>query len=508
MVRFMNTKRKRRNYNTRKIIVFIIFAIAALILPTRFIIDDVTRNGWTIQAPDTIYGANGAVYDGVAGMQANELADSGQSASKTKSQSDSSNGAQEHTETPGDASLFLASSKTDQQSYSELPVSAQQPANATNSVNSANAANAAGAANTANVAGAANDSNKPVDEEMAGFIAENYMASSFAKKYISAGQDAQDIDAETGDAGARDLPPENIVITISAVGDCTIGYDETFGYQNRFDQVYAANNGDPAYFFMNVVDIFSDDDLTIANLENVFTKATKKADKAYRFKGPPEYVKILEEGSIEAVNLANNHMFDYFQKGYEDTIETLNNSSVRHFGYENRIIIEAKGIKIGLAGFHIGGGGWSGKKNDITNALEALRSEADIVVVSFHWGIEGKYQQSGDQSSLAHYAIDNGADLVLGHHTHTLQPIEIYKERTIAYSLGNFCFGGNRNPSDKDSIILRQSFVFDGEKLELLETPGPEIIPVSISSVKDRNDYRPTVVEGADAERVMKKVKM
>ena len=143
----------------------------------------------------------------------------------------------------------------------------------------------------------------------------------------------------------------------------------------------------------------------------------------------------------------------------------------------------------------------------MTNALEALRAGADIVIISFHWGIEGRYQQTGDQRSLAHYAIDNGADMVIGHHPHTLQPIEVYKGRTIAYSLGNFCFGGNRNPKDKDSVILRQSFEFHGESLELLDIPEPVVIPVSVSSVKDRNDYRPTVVEGANAERVIKKVK-
>jgi len=303
-----------------------------------------------------------------------------------------------------------------------------------------------------------------------------------------------------------DGPPEDIVVTISAVGDCTLGYDEAAGRQNRFDQVYAANGGDPAYFFMNVLDILSEDDLTIANLETVFTESKKKADKAYRFSGPPEYVRILEEGGVEAVNIANNHMFDFFQKGYDDTVETLTNSTVNHFGYETYLIEEIRGVKVGMAGFHIGGGGWSHKKQAVTDALATLRKNADLVVVSFHWGVEGNYKPSGDQRSLARYAIDNGADLVLGHHPHTLQSIETYNGRTVVYSLGNFCFGGNRNPKDKDSIIYLQSFLFDGESLALTELLDPVVIPVRVSSATDRNDYRPTPVYGADAERIMKKV--
>ena len=302
-------------------------------------------------------------------------------------------------------------------------------------------------------------------------------------------------------------PNGNILITISAIGDCTIGYDESFGQGNRFDQVYAANGHNPAYFFENVLHILSDDDITVANLETVFTNAAKKASKAYRFKGPPEYARILEEGSVEVVNLANNHMFDYYQKGYDDTVETLNASTVGHFGYDEYHIEEIRGVKIGFAGFHIGAGGWGHRKQSITNALEKLRPQVDLLVLSYHWGVEGKYTESADQRSLARFSIDNGADLVLGHHPHTLQPIEIYKERAIAYSLGNFVFGGNRNPKDKDSIILRQSFEFDAESRHLEKIYEPEVIPVSISSVADRNDYRPTPVEGAAAVRISGKLK-
>nr|MDR1438579.1 CapA family protein [Clostridiales bacterium] len=301
-------------------------------------------------------------------------------------------------------------------------------------------------------------------------------------------------------------PPEPIVLTISAVGDCTIGYDETFGYENRFDKVYKDSGYDPKYFFSNALGILGSDDLTIANLETTFTTATKKADKAYRFKGDPSYARILEEGGVDAVNIANNHMYDYLQKGFDDTVATLEGSSVEYFGYDRRVVMDVKGIRVGLAGFHIGGGGWSGRKQAIADALAELRQSADLVIVSFHWGIEGKYAPSADQVSLATFCAYNGADLILGHHTHTLQGVGSVNGKAIAYSLGNFCFGGNRNPKDKDTMIFQQSFEFDGATKKLARSLEPNIIPASVSSVANRNDYRPTPLDGQEAERVMEKI--
>ena len=107
------------------------------------------------------------------------------------------------------------------------------------------------------------------------------------------------------------------------------------------------------------------------------------------------------------------------------------------------------------------------------------------------------------QENIARYAIDNGADLVLGHHPHVLQGIENYKGKYIVYSLGNFVFGGNKNPSDKDTMIFRETFTFQEGKL--MDTKY-EIIPCSLSSRTDLNDYQPTLLEGEEKTRVLKKV--
>jgi poly-gamma-glutamate synthesis protein (capsule biosynthesis protein) len=129
------------------------------------------------------------------------------------------------------------------------------------------------------------------------------------------------------------------------------------------------------------------------------------------------------------------------------------------------------------------------------------------VIVSFHWGIETAHYPNSTQKTLAHHSIDEGADLVIGHHPHVLQGIESYTGGLIVYSLGNFCFGGNRNPKDKDTMIFTHTFAFDGDTLERrpeLESTG--VTPCSVSSVTNRNDFRPTVLEGDDASRIAERL--
>jgi poly-gamma-glutamate synthesis protein (capsule biosynthesis protein) len=125
--------------------------------------------------------------------------------------------------------------------------------------------------------------------------------------------------------------------------------------------------------------------------------------------------------------------------------------------------------------------------------------------VNFHWGIEREYRPNNVQIQLAHAAVDLGADLVIGEHPHVLQGVENYKGKKIVYSLGNFSFGGNKNPSDKDSMIFQQTFTIRDGQIQGYD--NYKIIPCSISSVKERNNYQPTILEGTEAERVMNKIR-
>ena len=291
-------------------------------------------------------------------------------------------------------------------------------------------------------------------------------------------------------------------ITISAAGDCTIGYDTNFGYGNRFDKVFNDNNGDYGYFFRNVKDIFTNDDITYVNLEGTFTNETKKVEKRFNFKSSPDFVKVLKEGNVEVVGVANNHSYDYGKTGFNDTIETLNNNNVEYFGYDKYLIKEVKGIKVGFFGLiDID----ARKYNDVDKAISYLKeNNCDLIIAAMHWGIEKDYKQTNAQEKLGRYMIDNGVDLVIGTHPHVIQGIEKYKGKYIIYSLGNFVFGGNPNPVDKDTFIYQQTFTFVDN--ELIIDDNIKIIPTSVSGTKKRNNYQPTVASGDDKERIINKI--
>lgn len=298
-------------------------------------------------------------------------------------------------------------------------------------------------------------------------------------------------------------PVESVTLTVSAAGDCTIGTDEQFDKNSNFDAFYIVKK-DPAYFFQNVREILSADDLSIINMEGTLTESTDRQEKTFAFKGDPKYTQILTEGSVEAANLANNHSKDYGEQSYTDTIQYLESAGITTFGYDRTAVMEIKGVKVGLVGIYVLADGM-GRQQQVIDNIQAVKNQgAQVVIVSFHWGTEKSNYPDDTQKTLAHTAIDSGADLVLGHHPHVLQGIEKYKGKNIVYSLGNFCFGGNRNPSDKDTMIFQQTFTL--ENGILVQDDVTNIIPCSVSSVQQYNDYQPTPLEGEEADRVLQKI--
>lgn len=293
-----------------------------------------------------------------------------------------------------------------------------------------------------------------------------------------------------------------VSLTISVVGDCTLGTDENFNYSRSLNSYYEKYGAD--YFLKNVKSIFEADDLTIANLEGTFTSLTTRADKTYAFKGPAEFVNILTGSSVESVTLANNHSRDYGPQSLTDTKKVLDDAGVVHFGYDETAVIDVKGIKVGLVGIyelvdH------KGREQQVKDNIAKVKSEgAQIVIVIFHWGIERDAAPNSNQTFLGRLAIDEGADLVCGHHPHVLQGVETYKGKNIVYSLGNFCFGGNSNPSDKDTMIFQQTFTITDDGVK--EDNVTNIIPCSLSSETNRNNYQPTPATGSEAERILKKI--
>lgn len=338
----------------------------------------------------------------------------------------------------------------------------------------------------------------------------NYISSrqAAAKKTVSmnaskdnsqkASSDSQNTDSSNATVSSP------VSLTLSVVGDCTLGTDETFDYDTSLNAYYENYGAD--YFLQNVKDIFSTDDLTIANFEGTLTDSDEREDKTFAFKAPASYASILTGGSVEAVNTANNHSHDYGDQSFDDTLAALNDAGIVHFGYDETAVMDVKGIKVGLVGIYELYDHLEREQQLKDNIAKVKADGAQLIVVIFHWGNETETVPDSNQTTLGRIAIDEGADLVCGHHPHVLQGIETYKGRNIVYSLGNFCFGGNSSPSDMDTMIYQQAFTIDADGVK--KDNVTNIIPCSISSAAydGYNNYQPTPAEGDEATRILGKI--
>ena len=338
----------------------------------------------------------------------------------------------------------------------------------------------------------------------------NYMSSrqAAAKKTVSmnaskdnsqkASSDSQNTDSSNATVSSP------VSLTLSVVGDCTLGTDETFDYDTSLNAYYENYGAD--YFLQNVKDIFSTDDLTIANFEGTLTDSDEREDKTFAFKAPASYASILTGGSVEAVNTANNHSHDYGDQSFDDTLAALDDAGIVHFGYDETAVMDVKGIKVGLVGIYELYDHLEREQQLKDNIAKVKADGAQLIVVIFHWGNETETVPDSNQTTLGRIAIDEGADLVCGHHPHVLQGIETYKGKNIVYSLGNFCFGGNSSPSDMDTMIYQQTFTIDADGVK--KDNVTNIIPCSISSsaYDGYNNYQPTPAEGDEATRILGKI--
>lgn len=296
-------------------------------------------------------------------------------------------------------------------------------------------------------------------------------------------------------AEAESSGPQVTQILVSGAGDVTLGSDVSQPTDLNFDTMYEEVS-DPSYFLQGVSSVFGADDMTLVNFEGTLSTQGERQDKTYAFRGDPEYVDILTEGSVEAVAFANNHCQDYGEVSYTDTMQYLDEAGIKYSSFDIVGIYEVQGKKIGMVSVS-GLRGYEQSSELITQGIEKLRQQdADAIIVSIHGGVEHEYSVNEEQKQLAHFAVDEGADLVLCHHPHVLQGVEKYNNVYIAYSLGNFCFGGNTNPSDKNTMIFQKTFTFVDDELVLDD--AVKAIPCSISSTSSRNDYQPTLKEGEE----------
>ena len=295
-------------------------------------------------------------------------------------------------------------------------------------------------------------------------------------------------------------------IRLTFAGDVTLGSEE-YLREKDFSLVSFAERKGYSYFFENVRELFSKDDLTIVNLEGVLSDSNdgENKEKTYRFRGNPEYTQILTSGSVEMVNLANNHTMDFGERGYLDTKSALTQDSILFFGRRETTIFEKNGIRIAFLGLSYTDENRE-EKEWIKEEIRRLKKEENVnaVVFCYHGGREYSEARTQKQVDIAKLVVNAGADLVIMHHPHVVQGMSIFNNRSVCYSLGNFCFGGNKNVRAIESLVVAATLSFsdDGEYL------GQQIdlYPAHISGTQPRTNYQPLLVTGRDAKRVMRLV--
>lgn len=270
---------------------------------------------------------------------------------------------------------------------------------------------------------------------------------------------------------------------ISLLGDCTLSSSH---YTNHFESVV----GDRLdYPFAKVAEILRADDLILANLECSFSQRRLESSSQYAFCGRAQYAQSLALGGIEWVSMGNNHTNDFGSAGVTDTLAALDQAGVGGIGQGEGRCVElsredGETLRLGIYVLP-----FNGSPEQMRQGAARLREEgADLVIACMHAGAEKIYVPTKRQTALAHAAIDGGADVVAGSHPHVLQPAEVYGGGVILYSLGNFCFGGNRNPGDKDTVIAQLTV----EGTDGAWTWEMSYIPCSVSGRTDTNDYQPT----------------
>jgi poly-gamma-glutamate synthesis protein (capsule biosynthesis protein) len=279
---------------------------------------------------------------------------------------------------------------------------------------------------------------------------------------------------------ALEVGAEHQVISIAAVGDVMLGAAALRTIEERGCD----------YPFDSTRTLLRGADIAIANLEAPFTRRGSPFDKRFTFRVPPQWAAGVRNAGFDVLNLANNHILDYGQDGLFDTIATLDSLGLFHCGAGANdsaaaapALVRVRGKTIAFLGFSTTYPEefWATRNRAGTcfpfqlrmeKAIKASRAQADHVVVSFHWGAELATTPKDYQRLLAHRAVECGADVVLGHHAHVLQGIEVYRGRLIAYGLGNFAFG-SRSESSRESMILKVYLDADGPVLA-------RVIPISV----------------------------
>ncbi|NLI21186.1 MAG: CapA family protein [Clostridiales bacterium] len=287
----------------------------------------------------------------------------------------------------------------------------------------------------------------------------------------------------------------SIVLKLTFGGDFTIGDNVQAKGKSIFEQELDKQKNDLNFPFRNTKGILQSDDLTVLNFEGTLTTAGRNPTKLanqFLFRANPAYVTMLPDNGVECVSLENNHVLDMGEEGLAETKKTLTDAGVLYYCESEPLLFTLRGVKIGMQAYQTFDQ-YDRLFTQVPQDVAALKEQGcELVILSMHWGAEKDYAPNENQQKLAKLAIDAGADLVVGHHSHRINPIEQYNGKYIVYSLGNFCFAGHNKPDDMSTFLFQIKFrVKDG----VAQDDGFIIIPARISSNVKYNDFIPTPYE-------------
>jgi hypothetical protein len=304
-------------------------------------------------------------------------------------------------------------------------------------------------------------------------------------------------DLEEHISALREPPP-----SVIAVGDIMLG--------GRAKKAVAEFG--PDYPFDGVLPLLRRAPIVLGNLEGPFAEKARRQQRNFSYRVDVSLASSLSRAGINVVTLANNHLMDCGRSGVLETLDALSNANVLALGAGTNeraahepVILQADGMRIGLLGYY-----WNrrtaasahqpGSAMDPPEAVEAdiraLRERADRIVVTFHWGAPYEPQPSPEDQAKARFAVDCGADAVVGHHPHIVQPFEIYRGCPIFYSVGNFAFGSGNSRAEGLLVGLR---------FEEIKTVA-NVYPLYVKNRDPRVNYQPKVLAGKAAERVLAKM--
>ena len=225
------------------------------------------------------------------------------------------------------------------------------------------------------------------------------------------------------------------------------------------------DNNDLYYPFRNVSSYLRDSDITMVNLENPITKNCQRTVGGYTFCTTPEIARGLSYSGVDIVNLANNHTLNYGKDGFSETQKYLGQMGIKYVGKDNLEIIRKNGTVFGFLGFDLVSNGYDLEKiYKLTNESD---KQVDVLIVNMHWGNEYESEPNSLQKTVAKKLVQNGADIITGHHPHWVQSFDYVEGIPTYYSLGNFIFDQSWSEKTKEGLLVK--FSFDGSDIDTIE---------------------------------------